>query len=433
MMQQTSSPAADRRRANFLGSQRLGANDHDSSYEHLRAELGEENAARLITNIGTLAMTSGIETSGVSLSDAVKRIIGSLTPAERSAIASGSAPPPRVQALLDSEVKAAQQQRQQQIAAANTTGEDGSPGHKNGLSPLAFAAMDRDLRGRTARSSEYSDLRSDSISSANYSSSQYARTGLNYATFSDLRNQGFNGQQIMAAVTTTKALGIDANRNAAPMARVQRDIPSAVPGLHTTRDNWTAVKKMEEEQRSAQEAGNTAGAEALARRIEEARKHAEEHDKREHERVQRERPDRAPDHKHLQDETRRAALRHEATLGTRNDANLPDRAARHTIQSGITPANRAITAQEGQVIQTAAASELENQQTRTNLASRFGPAPDATPQPTPTKHAAAEPPAPPVAPAANPPTAAPIKTADATPTPRPQANTPRMASPTARA
>lgn len=414
MMQQA--PSASRRRANFIGGIHTGTSDHDGSYQHLRAELGEENAARLISNIGALAMTSGIETSGVSLSDAVKRIIGSLTPAERSAIASGGAPPPRVQALLDSEIKAAQQQRQTQLAAANTTGEDGLQGNRNGLIPAAFAAMDRDLRGRTTRSSEYSDLRSDSISSANYSSSEYARTGLNYATFSDLRNQGFNGQQIMAAVSTTKALGIDTNRNAAPMARVQRDIPSAVPGLHTTRDNWAAVKKLEEEQKRAQEAGNTAMAEALARQIEERRKHAEDHDKREHERVQRERPDRAPDHRHLQGEIRRSALGHEARPDARNDTAATDQAPRLTQQqiSELKP--------EGQRIQAAATGEPELQQTRANLASRFGPTPEP---PQPQQRAAVETPAP-TTPPANPPAATPVRTADAAPPPRPQANTPRV-------
>lgn len=424
MMQHTSPHAAERRRANFLSSQRLGANDHDGSYQHLRAELGDENTNRLISNIGTLALSSGITTSGISLSDAVKRIIGSLTPAERSAIASGASPPPRVQALLDSEVKAAQQQRQQQNTAANPTGEDGSPVHKNGLSPLAFAAMDRDMRGRTARSSEYSDLRSDSISSANYSSSQYARTGLNYATFSDLRNQGFNGQQIMAAVSTTKALGIDANRNAAPMARVQRDIPSAVPGLRITRDNWTAIRQMEEEKRKAVEAGNTAAAEALTRQIDEGRKRAEEHDKREHERVQRERPDRAPDHRQLQDETRRAALRHEATLGPQNITRPNDISPQLARSEDV--AVSALTRRA----EVAAATEPERQQTRSTRAAMFGPTPDATPPapvpqatPTPTKHADATP-TPPV-PAANPPAAAaPIKTADATP--RPQVSAPRV-------
>ncbi len=427
MTSYSSPAAAQRRRANFFAASAYVSQDHDGSYQHLRAELGEENTARLITNIGTLALSSGIETSGASLSDAVKRIIGSLTPAERSAIASGASPPPRVQALLDSELKAAQQQRQLQATAA-TTAEDGSQGNRNGLIPTALAAMDRDLRGRTARSSEYSDLRSDSISSANYSSSQYARTGLNYATFSDLRNQGFNGGQIMAAVNTTRALGIDTNTNAAPMARVQRDIPDAVPGLRTTRDNWAAVRAMEEEKKKALEAGNTAAAEALARRIDEGRKRAEEHDKREHDRVLRERPDRAPDHQHLQGEVRRSALGHEARPGARNDAAATDQAPRLT-QTQISALKT-----EGQTIQSNAAGEPQVQQTITSLAAKFGPAPDAPlqpPTPQPTRHAAAETPAPPVPPT-NQPADAPVKTAEVTPPVRPQVAAPRMASPSAR-
>lgn len=416
----TLQPAA-RRRANFIGGIHTSTSDHDGSYQHLRAELGEENTNRLITNIGTLAMTSGIAASGVSLSDAVKRIIGSLTPAERSAIASGAAPPPRVQALLDSEVKAALQQRQLQTTAANATSEDGSQ-LKNGLTPAAFAAMDRELRGRTSRSSEYSDLRSDSISSANYSSSAYARTGLNYTTFTDLRNQGFNGQQIMAAVNTTRSLGIDTNRNAAPMARVQRDIPSAVPGLHTTHQNWSDVKKLEDEQRKALEAGNTAAAEAVAARIAEARRKAEEHDRHERERVQRERPDRAGDHRQLQDETRKAALGLEASPRVKNDARVSDAAP--AVPTSQRPAVRT----EAQVIQAAAASETEIQRTRSTRAAMFGP----TPEPSqPQKQAAVETPAPPTPPA-NPPAAAPVKTADATPPARQQPTPPRMASPAVR-
>ena len=362
-------------------------------------------------------MSSGIVSSGVSLSDAVKRIIGSLTPAERSAIASGGTPPPRVQALLDGEIKAAQQQRQAQLAATNTA-DGGLQGDKSGLIPSAFAAMDRDMRGRNTRSTEYSNLRSDSISSANYGSSEYARTGLNYATFSDLRKQGFNGQQIMAAVNTTRALGIDTNKNAAPMARVQRDIPSAVPGLQTTRDNWSAVKSLEDEQKKAIEAGNTAAAEALARQIAEARKHAEEHDKRERDRVQRERPDRAHDHRQLQDETRRAALRQEASLGPQSTSQPNDYSAGLTRQE-----DRTIT-KVARVAEVAAAGEPEMQQIRSTRAAMFGPTPDATqqpPAPTPTpppvKQAEAGPPAPPAA--------APVKTADATPV-RPQASTPRV-------
>lgn len=132
----TLQPAA-RRRANFVGGIHTSTSDHDGSYQHLRAELGEENTNRLITNIGTLAMASGITASGVSLSDAVKRIIGSLTPAERSSIASGGAPPPRVQALLDSEIKAAQQQQQAQRAASSQDGTGSLEQHEQQLARRA--------------------------------------------------------------------------------------------------------------------------------------------------------------------------------------------------------------------------------------------------------------------------------------------------------
>ena len=279
---------------------------------------------------------------------------------------------------------------------------------------------------RARSSASYDSLQSSgNYTATSYASSDFARTGLNYAAFSDMRRQGFNAPQIMAAVRETKSLGIDTNRNAAPMARVQRDIPNAVPGLHQTRDNWSAVKALEDQQKQLQQAGNAAAAAALAHQIEEARKRAEEHDASEHARVLRERPERARDHQQLQGAIRRSTLGHEATPEVRNDASLPDRATRQNIQSGITPAASALKS-EGQRIQAAAASEPEIQQTRTNLASRFGPAPDAAqpaPTPQPTRHAAAETPNP--TPPTNPPVGAPIKTADATPA-RPQANTPRV-------
>ncbi len=161
----------------------------------------------------------------------------------------------------------------------------------------------------------------------------------------------------------------------------------------------------------------------MARQIAEARKHAEDHDKRERERVERERPDRAPDHRQLQDETRRAALRHEATLGVRNDAGLTNPAERLAVTQNPALTRLAHTAE------VAAASEPQLQQTRANLASRFGP----TPEPTqPQQRTAVETPAPPT-PTANPPAVATVKTADATPPARQQTTPPRMASPTARA
>lgn len=402
--------AAERRRMNFLSGVRGVPSEHNGSYQQLRAELGEDNTNRLITNIGTLAISSGIQTIGVSLSDAVQRIIGSLTPAERAAMASGGVAPPRVQALIESELKQAQQQRQAQIAAATNTNADGSPVSKSGLPAAAFASMDRELRGRTSRSSEYADLRTDSISSANYASSQFARTGLNYAAFSEMRNQGFNAPQIMAAVKETKSLGIDTNRNAAPMARLQRDMPSAVPGLHETGKNWSEVKDLEEQLRKAREAGNAGSTEELTRRIEAARKAAEEYDQRERERVQRERPDRAQDHQKLQDEVRRAALGKEAAL--RNDSRLTDPSA------ALTPSQDHRVDEAVRSAEVAAATNTEIERTKANLAARFASAPEPQPQ----QRAAAE----------TPPTT-PVKTADATPPSGSKATPPRIASPTVRA
>jgi hypothetical protein len=232
MMQHSSLPNAERRRANFAAGHRLNTSDPDGSYQHMRAELGEENTNRLITNIGTLAMSSGIAASGVSLSDAVKRIIGSLTPGERSAIASGGAPPPRVQALLDSEVKAAQQQRQTQLAAAtNTDGTTGEP-HRYGAGALlggAFARAGYNGRGDyngvgsssgSGSSSSYVSNPS-SVSMLNYAGTPYAGTGMTYSTFSylrnDLRSENFSGQNILHAGQDSRRHGF--NPNDRPVAR----------------------------------------------------------------------------------------------------------------------------------------------------------------------------------------------------------------------
>ena len=93
------------RRFNFLGlpSEKRGG----ISYAAVRAELGDENAAALVTRIGELVQKHGLDRLGISLHDAVDRIVQTLTPDERRAVASGGSVQ-RVEALIDAEAKQAE-------------------------------------------------------------------------------------------------------------------------------------------------------------------------------------------------------------------------------------------------------------------------------------------------------------------------------------
>jgi hypothetical protein len=76
------------RRFNFLGlpSERKGG---ALSYAALRAELGDDNAAALVTKLGALVTAHGLDRLGIPLHHAVDRIVQSLTRETRRAMAEG--------------------------------------------------------------------------------------------------------------------------------------------------------------------------------------------------------------------------------------------------------------------------------------------------------------------------------------------------------
>jgi hypothetical protein len=152
------------------------------------------------------------------------------------------------------------------------------------------------------------------ISQANYHGTVFDQSGLGYGAFDAMRKEGFNGKQIIAAVDTNKGLGLGANDNPAATARLQRDVPSAVPGLFTTRDNWKSVFELERAERDARERGDTATAAQMKSQIGQARQHAEEHDKKEQERVHDAKPERVPDLIDRQQHIKQAAKAHVAGL-----------------------------------------------------------------------------------------------------------------------
>ena len=108
------------RRFNFLGLS--GEKRAGLSYASLRAELGDENAAALVTRIGTLLETQGLDKLGVPLHDAVDRIVQSLTADERRTIAEGGGVPPRVQTQVSAEIAAAKMLQAQTSTNVHASG-----------------------------------------------------------------------------------------------------------------------------------------------------------------------------------------------------------------------------------------------------------------------------------------------------------------------
>lgn len=98
------------RRFNFLGlpSERQGR----ISYSALKAELGDDNAAALVTKIGDLVEAHHLDQLGVPLQNAVDRILQSLTPDERRVMAEGGTVP-RADAIAQAEAVQAEAQQKQ--------------------------------------------------------------------------------------------------------------------------------------------------------------------------------------------------------------------------------------------------------------------------------------------------------------------------------
>lgn len=201
------------RRFNFLGLP--GEKRAGMSYAALRAELGDDNAAALVTKIGTLLQSQGLDRLGVPLHDAVDRIVQSLTPDERRTIAEGGGLPPRVQTQIGAEVAAAKVQQGQASANVHASGHGPDNAALRGFGTGVVAGgtglANRDASGsRSDASASYSGSVS-SVTAENYSFTPFATSGLSYATFSYLRGQGFDETNIIHAAQDAKQTGFDPN------------------------------------------------------------------------------------------------------------------------------------------------------------------------------------------------------------------------------
>jgi hypothetical protein len=173
----------------------------------------------------------------------------------------------------------------------------------NGISPFGqgrdsatrLGGVDRTGGGEAGGSSRSASVDMSSISAHNYSETSFAAIGLSYSHFNELRAQGFGESQIIAAVNTNKQLGLRANSNPAATARLQRDVPSAIPGLFETHDQWKHVRELERAEKAARDHNDPQRADRLKAEIEQARKAVQEHDKREQGRVKELKPERVPD------------------------------------------------------------------------------------------------------------------------------------------
>lgn len=85
--------------------------------------------------------------------------------------------------------------REAGILGATRTGDDGD----DGISGSSLRFVDMDI---------------SRITSSNYNSTEFHRCGIDYGTFSELRSQGFSGQNIMNAARDAERLGFRGDRNA---------------------------------------------------------------------------------------------------------------------------------------------------------------------------------------------------------------------------
>ncbi|MCP3447332.1 hypothetical protein [Bradyrhizobium sp. CCGUVB14] len=326
----TETPTGDTflaRRFNFLGlpSERRGG---ALSYTALRTELGDDNAAALVTKIGVLVQVHQLDKLGIPMQNAVDRILQSLTPDERRSMAQGGAVPPRVEAILNSEAETARLQQKQTGPNGAGTNADVKVQHA-GVGPfgrvgnMAMAARDGgDSTGASSGTSHSGTTDLASIKPENYASSHFASVGLSYAHFSELRSQGFGEQQIIAAVNTNKQLGLDANSNPAATARLQRDTPWAVESLKGSASSLQQARKHEDQAKDCENRGDMAGAAQHRKRAEEALKTDQERYTKTQERLRKEKPERLDDYMNKHEEIERATRNDLSQVTPKNDRQV---------------------------------------------------------------------------------------------------------------
>jgi hypothetical protein len=281
------------RRFNFVGlpSER---NSDALSYSGLRAELGDENAAALVTKIGVLATVHGLESLGIPLHHAVDRILQSLTPDERRTMAQGGAVPPRVEAIMNAEAETAKAQQKQASTNPDGTSRNGQNHGPNALGSNANMAMS--MRGSGGeRASGASEARG-TAAEISFASSSLAKTGLTIDTFNAMQKEGFNTTQIKAAVTANNSLGLEANDNPAATARLQRDTPWAVKSLQGSHGELKKAHDLDQKAKDAEARGDTAAADHCRQQAATIRQGEQERHHHTQDRMRRERPERLPDY-----------------------------------------------------------------------------------------------------------------------------------------
>jgi hypothetical protein len=211
------------RRFNFVGlpsERRSGA----VSYPALRAELGDDNAAALVTKIGVLATVHGLDKLGVPLHHAVDRILQSLTPDERRTMAQGGAVPPRVEAMISAEAAAAKQQQQ---TGANATGANApSAAAESFFLKNSMRMLARDADDRQTSSNAYARGLNGGIDTA-----AMRALGLSDATGKALAAMGFrSAEEVKALVHDAGSLGLDKNKGSVALGMIKSDDPQNYEG-----------------------------------------------------------------------------------------------------------------------------------------------------------------------------------------------------------
>ena len=261
----------------------------------MRAELGDDNAAALVTKIGVLATVHGLEKLGIPLHHAVDRILQTLTPDERRTMAQGGAVPPRVEAIMSAEAETAK--AQQKLASTNPDGTNRN-GQTTGLNTWGSNAnMAMGMRGSgNDRSSGASEGRGTAAAEISFAASSLAKTGLTIDTFNAMQKEGFNTTQIKAAVRANNSLGLEANDNPAATARLQRDTPWAVESLQGSHDELKKAHDLDQKAKDAEARGDSVAADRCRQQATTIRQGEQERHHHTQDRMQRERPERLPDY-----------------------------------------------------------------------------------------------------------------------------------------
>jgi hypothetical protein len=234
------------RRLNFLGFP--GEKRGGLSYAGLKAELGDENAAALVTKIGTLLETQGLDKLGVPMHHAVDRIVQSLTPDERRTIAEGGGLPPRVQTKVSAEIAMAKAQQSQTVGNIHASAAlaDGLPGARGALRNIAAQGT-----SGSGSSAGYDGM-SGKLSTA-ASSPEFLRSlGLDYGTASKLAGLGFTTpEQVRQIAQDANTLGLAPKAAAVDIAKLRKAEGKDVDQhINTLSEYGTSYEDIERERKA---------------------------------------------------------------------------------------------------------------------------------------------------------------------------------------